>query len=112
MDKINENIEKITENEEKIEMNQPVNVVEDKIETKGLKLKKSTKDRLNMLQSNFDDAESMIVTLVGVEQTLAVVMITQCLYHMHVISDEEYTRIKKEIARNHLFDELLNKLEA
>ena len=31
MDKINENIEKITENEEKIEMNQPVNVVEDKI---------------------------------------------------------------------------------
>ena len=34
MDKINENIEKITENEEKIEMNQPVNIVEDKIETK------------------------------------------------------------------------------
>ena len=65
MDKINENIEKITENEEKIEMNQPVNVVEDKIETKGLKLKKSTKDRLNMLQSNFDDAESMIVTLLN-----------------------------------------------
>ena len=30
------------------------------VETKGLKLKKSTKDRLNMLQSNFDDAESKL----------------------------------------------------
>ncbi len=74
MDKINENIEKITENEEKIEMNQPVNVVEDKIETKGLKLKKSTKDRLNMLQSNFDDAESMKKLLNYVRKDLLILI--------------------------------------
>ena len=39
--------------------------IEEKIETKGLKLKKSTKDRLNLLQSSFDDAESMVVALLN-----------------------------------------------
>lgn len=37
----------------------------DKIETKGLKLKKSTKERLNLLQGSFDDAESMVVALLN-----------------------------------------------
>ena len=64
MDEIRENNEKTTENQEKIQETQPV-VIEEKIETKGLKLKKSTKDRLNMLQSSFDDAESMITTLLN-----------------------------------------------
>ena len=95
MDKINENIEKITENEEKIEMNQPVNVVEDKIETKGLKLKKSTKDRLNMLQSNFDDAESMIVTLLNQYD------------NFKIESSEKFSDRKGEIDRfNFLIDSL------
>ena len=35
----------------------------DKIETKGLKLKKSTKERLNLLQTSFEDAESMVIAL-------------------------------------------------
>lgn len=39
--------------------------IEEKVETKGLKLKKSTKDRLNLLQSSFDDAESMVVALLN-----------------------------------------------
>ena len=95
MDKINENIEKIKENEEKIEMNQPVNVVEDKIETKGLKLKKSTKDRLNMLQSNFDDAESMIVTLLNQYD------------NFKIESSEKFSDRKGEIDRfNFLIDSL------
>ena len=95
MDKINENIEKITENEEKIEMNQHVNVVEDKIETKGLKLKKSTKDRLNMLQSNFDDAESMIVTLLNQYD------------NFKIESSEKFSDRKGEIDRfNFLIDSL------
>ena len=54
---------KMNENLEKNELNKSINTIDDKIETKGLKLKKSTKDRLNILQSNFDDAESMILTL-------------------------------------------------
>lgn len=95
MDKINENIEKIKENEEKIEINQPVNVVEDKIETKGLKLKKSTKDRLNMLQSNFDDAESMIVTLLNQYD------------NFKIESSEKFSDRKGEIDRfNFLIDSL------
>ena len=40
------------------------NELDDKIETKGLKLKKSTKEKLNELQKGFDDAESMITALI------------------------------------------------
>ena len=68
---LNENEVKIEENNEKksndIDNSHAVLPVEDKdkIETKGLKLRKSTKDRLNMLQSGFDDAESMVVALLN-----------------------------------------------
>ena len=37
--------------------------ITEKLETKGLKLKRNTKNRLNDLQSKFDDAESMVSAL-------------------------------------------------
>ena len=67
----NENEGKIEENTEKNSKNKgsaPSNLNiddKDKIETKGLKLKKSTKERLNLLQGSFDDAESMVVALLN-----------------------------------------------
>ena len=70
-DKTNKNQEIITENStEKTLENESISFdlhqeEKDKIETKGLKLKKSTKERLNLLQSSFDDAESMIVALLN-----------------------------------------------
>lgn len=103
MDEIRENNEKTTENQEKIQETQPV-VIEEKIETKGLKLKKSTKDRLNMLQSSFDDAESMITTLLNQYDSFI------------VENDEKYNDRKGEIDRfNFLIDSLkgcfINSLE-
>lgn len=103
MDEIKEINEKITENQEKIQDIQPV-VIEEKIETKGLKLKKSTKDRLNMLQSSFDDAESMITTLLNQYDSFI------------VENDEKYNDRKGEIDRfNFLIDSLkgcfINSLE-
>ena len=70
-DKINENQEIIVENSSEKALENEVNSFDlpqedkNKIETKGLKLKKSTKERLNLLQSSFDDAESMIVALLN-----------------------------------------------
>ena len=70
-DKINENQEIIVENSSEKALENEVNSSDlpqedkDKIETKGLKLKKSTKERLNSLQSSFDDAESMVVALLN-----------------------------------------------
>ena len=70
-DKINENQEIIVENSSEKALENEVNSFDlpqenrDKIETKGLKLKKSTKERLNLLQSSFDDAESMVVALLN-----------------------------------------------
>lgn len=68
-DKINKNQEIIIENSEAKDLENEVNSLssedKDKIETKGLKLKKSTKERLNLLQSSFDDAESMVVALLN-----------------------------------------------
>ncbi|MDO5780755.1 MAG: hypothetical protein Q4Q02_09565 [Clostridium sp.] len=69
--KINENQEIMTENSSKKALENEVNSFDlpqedkDKIETKGLKLKKSTKERLNSLQASFDDAESMVVALLN-----------------------------------------------
>ena len=40
-------------------------VITEKLETKGLKLKRNTKNRLNDLQSKFDDAESMVSALLN-----------------------------------------------
>lgn len=70
-DKKNENQEIIIENHREKGLENELNSFElpqedkDKIETKGLKLKKSTKERLNLLQSSFDDAESMVVALLN-----------------------------------------------
>ena len=70
-DKINENQEIIVENSSEKALENEVNSFDlpqedkNKIETKGLKLKKSTKERLNSLQANFDDAESMVVALLN-----------------------------------------------
>lgn len=70
-DKINENQEIIVENSSEKALENEVNSFDlpqedkNKIETKGLKLKKSTKERLNLLQSSFDDAESMVVALLN-----------------------------------------------
>lgn len=58
--------------------NNNVNVVKDegetteKLETKGLKLKKSTKERLNEVQSNFEDAESMVLALLNQYETFKI----------------------------------------
>ena len=70
-DKINENQEIIVENSSEKALENEVNSFDlpqedkNKIETKGLKLKKYTKERLNLLQSSFDDAESMVVALLN-----------------------------------------------
>lgn len=67
MHEINENEVKIEKKSDNITENsfEPQLEIEEKVETKGLKLKKSTKDRLNLLQSSFDDAESMVVALLN-----------------------------------------------
>ena len=93
------------ENENTVE-NIGVEAVEhsDKIETKGLKLKKSTKDKLNNLQSQFEDAETMVVSLLQ-------------LYNANQIeSSDKYLDRKAEIQRfNFLLDSLkgsyINSLE-
>ena len=70
-DTINENQEIITKNsgektlENKVDSFDLPQEEKDKLETKGLKLKKTTKERLNSLQASFDDAESMIVALLN-----------------------------------------------
>lgn len=69
--KLNENEVKIEENHEKNIESNDIDLLKqgieepDKIETKGLKLKRSTKERLNLVQGGFDDAESMIVALLN-----------------------------------------------
>ncbi len=67
----------------------------DKLETKGLKLRKTTKDKLNSLQNQFDDAETMIVTLLQ-------------LYNSNQIeSSDRFLDRKAEIQRfNFLLDSL------
>ena len=70
-DKMNENQEILVENSSEKALENEVNSFslhqedKNKIETKGLKLKKSTKERLNLLQASFDDAESMVVALLN-----------------------------------------------
>lgn len=70
-DKISENEDKIDEKNSEITVENEVNNIDlpqedkEKIETKGLKLKKSTKERLNLLQTSFEDAESMVIALLN-----------------------------------------------
>lgn len=61
---LNSNNEKEIENNNTEEVVQKITEeISEKLETKGLKLKKNTKNRLNELQGKFDDAESMISAL-------------------------------------------------
>lgn len=70
-DKISENEVKLDENNSEIVLNNEANSIDllqedkEKIETKGLKLRKSTKERLNLLQTSFEDAESMVIALLN-----------------------------------------------
>ncbi|MBC5626825.1 hypothetical protein H8S10_15390 [Clostridium sp. NSJ-49] len=62
---LDENIKEF-EVEDEFNQNKTDGVIQnEKLETKGLKLKKSTKDRLNQLQSKFGDAETLISTLLN-----------------------------------------------
>lgn len=61
---LNSNNESKIENNNTEENIQTLNEeITEKLETKGLKLKRNTKNRLNDLQSKFDDAESMVSAL-------------------------------------------------
>lgn len=90
------------EREKNIDLNNQVNSNTtdneiEKIETKGLKLKKSTKDRLNSLQSKFDDAETMIVSLLNQYETFS------------IENNEKFSDRKSEIDRfNFLLDSIKN----
>lgn len=68
---------------------------EDKIETKGLKLKKSTKERLNSLQGKFTDAESMVVALLNQYEVF------------DISNNDKYTDRKAEIEKFSFFLESL-----
>ncbi len=65
MDSNLQNLNNNNEENKEIEINSQAEY-SDKIETKGLKLKKGTKDKLNALQGQFEDAETMIVSLLQI----------------------------------------------
>lgn len=87
---INENDDLAIKNEININSND-----EDKIETKGLKLKKSTKERLNSLQGKFTDAESMVVALLNQYEVF------------DISNNDKYTDRKAEIEKFSFFLESL-----
>ena len=60
---LNSNNENKKENNNTEENIQTLEEITEKLETKGLKLKRNTKNRLNELQSKFADAESMVSAL-------------------------------------------------
>lgn len=67
----------------------------EKLETKGLKLKKSTKERLNEVQSNFEDAETMVLALLNQYEAFK------------IEGDNKYSDRKAEIDKfNYLMDSL------
>lgn len=69
----------------------------EKLETKGLKLKKATKDRLNHLQSKFGDAETLISTLLNQYESIK------------IQSDSKFADRKAEIDKfNYLLDSIRN----
>lgn len=69
----------------------------EKLETKGLKLKKSTKERLNEVQSNFEDAESMVLSLLNQYEAFK------------IEGESRYSDRKAEIDKfNYLMDSLKN----
>lgn len=103
-DKILENEESrpnSTLNTENIENNDNIIKTEaeisEKLETKGLKLKKSTKERLNEVQSNFEDAETMVLALLNQYEAFK------------IEGDNKYADRKAEIDKfNYLMDSLKN----
>ena len=62
---LSSNKENKIENNNTEENIQTLEEITEKLETKGLKLKRNTKNRLNDLQSKFDDAESMVSALLN-----------------------------------------------
>jgi hypothetical protein len=69
----------------------------EKLETKGLKLKKSTKERLNEVQSNFEDAESMVLALLNQYEAF------------RIETESRYSDRKAEIDKfNYLMDSIKN----
>lgn len=104
MAELNENIidndENIKTSEKENELNQ--NKIDEatpneKLETKGLKLKKATKDRLNDLQSKFGDAETLISTLLNQYELIK------------IQNDSKFADRKAEIDKfNYLLDSIRN----
>ena len=94
MDTNSQNLNIETQENKEIEINSQVEY-SDKIETKGLKLKKCTKDKLNALQGQFEDAETMIVSLLQMYNT------------NQIESSDKFIDRKAEIQRfNFLLDSL------
>lgn len=69
----------------------------EKLETKGLKLKKITKDRLNSLQNTFGDAETLISTLLNQYESIK------------IQNDSKFSDRKAEIDKfNYLLESIRN----
>lgn len=104
MSELNENIIdndeniKISEKENELNQNKIDGVTpNEKLETKGLKLKKATKDRLNDLQSKFGDAETLISTLLNQYELIK------------IQNDSKFADRKAEIDKfNYLLDSIRN----
>ena len=100
----NENLNYTNENNVSFEVENELNqtkidgaIVNEKLETKGLKLKKATKDRLNQLQSKFDDAETLISTLLNQYELIK------------IENDSKFADRKAEIEKfNYLLDSIKN----
>ena len=89
-------IDESCESEENKELkDNSTGISSEKLETKGLKLKKSTKERLNTLQSSFGDAETMISVLLNQYESLK------------IQSDSKFADRKAEIEKfNYLLDSI------
>ena len=89
-------IDESCESEENKELkDNSTGISSEKLETKGLKLKKSTKERLNTLQSSFGDAETMISALLNQYESLK------------IQSDSKFADRKAEIEKfNYLLDSI------
>lgn len=107
MVEINEKKENIVDNDENIKMSETEKelnqskidgaIPNEKLETKGLKLKKATKDRLNSLQSKFGDAETLISTLLNQYELIK------------IQNDSKFADRKAEIDKfNYLLDSIRN----
>lgn len=104
MNKIEENIVSSDENIKRLESETELNqnkidgaIQNEKLETKGLKLKKATKDRLNNLQSKFGDAETLISTLLNQYESI------------QIQNDSKFADRKAEIDKfNYLLDSIRN----